>query len=702
MAAGSLRSLFFDIGFSGDPSKIIAMDSAADKLKTSMGEAGDKIKSTAGTADGLKSSIGGINGSTTSAVSGIKSIVTALGLVTIAAAGIALIKSSLTNAFDRLDTMAQFNRTMTAITGNSESAGIALDALKGITKGTAYGLDVAAKATQDFVTRGMSTEAATKSVGAWADAVSFYGKGTNEELSNVSDALAKMRTKGTVEMDQLNRLFDSGIDAVGMYAKATGQSSSDVQDALSKGTISSDDFLNTVETAMQTGANGVINTAGAAKQAGASWQGTFDNMRAAATRGMAGIVTSIDTGLTANGLPTLKDMIKDVGVKFEEIAGTIAANMPGMIKTIGDIVNAVTPFAPVFVGIAAALIAWGIANTVFAVQQWFAIVSMSVATGTTAGLTTAQWLLNAALTANPIGIIILAIIGLVAGLIYLWNTNEGFRVAVIAIWEAIKGAFITAWEGIQAAWAGAVQFFSELWAGIVEVANGIGTNIKNAFTDAWDAICAIWGAVVGFFGGIVSGIGSAFSGISGVISGAFDGAMTFLSELPGKFLQWGKDMIQGMIDGINGAIGAVGDAVKGVADKISGFLHFSRPDEGPLHYYESWMPDMMQSLASGITGNVGLIKNALSGLTSDMDLNINSETPNVNMTTARNADSFATVPNSNNSNGGGDFIFAPNMNITIGNGSSIKEATGSIEQQLNVWMEEYANKLKLRNPQVTV
>lgn len=44
-------------------------------------------------------------------------------------------------------------------------------------------------------------------------------------------------------------------------------------------------------------------------------------------------------------------------------------------------------------------------------------------------------------------------------------------------------------------------------------------------------------------------------------------------------------------------VGNIGGAVSGVANKVKGFLHFSRPDEGPLRDYEKWMPDMIQGLS---------------------------------------------------------------------------------------------------------
>src|SRR5699024_1548516 len=50
---------------------------------------------------------------------------------------------------------------------------------------------------------------------------------------------------------------------------------------------------------------------------------------------------------------------------------------------------------------------------------------------------------------------------------------------------------------------------------------------------------------------------------------------------------------------------------KNVAATIASYLHFSRPDVGPLRDYEAWMPDMMQGMASTLRANVYRLTDAL-------------------------------------------------------------------------------------------
>src|SRR5699024_10990872 len=93
-------------------------------------------------------------------------------------------------------------------------------------------------------------------------------------------------------------------------------------------------------------------------------------------------------------------------------------------------------------------------------------------------------------------------------------------------------------------------------------------------------------------------------------------------SLPSKALGWGKDFINGLKNGIMAGVNAIVNAVKNVANKIRSFLHFSRPDEGPLRDYETWMPDFMSGLADGIYRNIDKIEKAASDVSGTINSTI--------------------------------------------------------------------------------
>lgn len=73
---------------------------------------------------------------------------------------------------------------------------------------------------------------------------------------------------------------------------------------------------------------------------------------------------------------------------------------------------------------------------------------------------------------------------------------------------------------------------------------------------------------------------------------------------------WGSDMMDGYIRGIKSKISELESACQSVAGTVSDYMHFTRPEKGPLRNYEEWMPHMMQGLAKGITDNVGVVGSA--------------------------------------------------------------------------------------------
>ena len=81
------------------------------------------------------------------------------------------------------------------------------------------------------------------------------------------------------------------------------------------------------------------------------------------------------------------------------------------------------------------------------ILKWGAI--MSAAKTAITGVRTAVLLLNAAMRANIIGLIVSLVIGLVAAFMTLWKNNEGFRNFWIGLWNKIKAACSSAITGIK-------------------------------------------------------------------------------------------------------------------------------------------------------------------------------------------------------------------------------------------------------------
>lgn len=112
-------------------------------------------------------------------------------------------------------------------------------------------------------------------------------------------------------------------------------------------------------------------------------------------------------------------------------------------------------------------------------------------------VTAAQWLWNAALTANPIGLIIVAIAALVGAFIYLWNNSEGFRNFFIGMWESIKNAVSNAVTWVGDRFSELMGWFSRVGDSIGKVFSGIGDGIKSVFRGAFNFVADVWNSTIG-------------------------------------------------------------------------------------------------------------------------------------------------------------------------------------------------------------
>lgn len=123
-------------------------------------------------------------------------------------------------------------------------------------------------------------------------------------------------------------------------------------------------------------------------------------------------------------------------------------------------------------------------------------------------------------------------------------------------------------------------------------------------------------------GTLISGLTGAAQGfqLTGNWAGALAGGIFgIVGKLLGTSISteagsWGADLVTGLAKGILGGGGIIAKAVSWIGGIIKGFLHFSRPDEGPLREYEKWMPDMIQGMADGIRDNAYLLQEAAADL----------------------------------------------------------------------------------------
>ena len=138
--------------------------------------------------------------------------------------------------------------------------------------------------------------------------------------------------------------------------------------------------------------------------------------------------TALFTLFVTKGVP----VIEDFGKKIQSLK-------PDLQKAC-DIVKAIGPYIGI-VGVA--WVAWNVALAVtkamsfvtFLVQM---IAQSYIAASATEGMSVAQWLLNLAMDANPIGAVVIAIAALAAGFYYAYTHSKPFHDFVNALWDDLK------------------------------------------------------------------------------------------------------------------------------------------------------------------------------------------------------------------------------------------------------------------------
>ena len=386
----------------------------------------------------------------------------------------------------------------------------------------------------------------------------------DSDVASVEDWIGKVTLATGVADDQLR-------PALATLARATGDVGK-AQDLLSlamDASAATGKDLGAVSTALAKAQNG--NVGGLAKLGIATkdasgktlsfqkvvekMQGQFSGAQAAKTDTFAGKISVMQN--------SLDEATESVGYGLLPILTTLAtfmvANVLPVIQSVTDWLGKNSNATMVLVGIVAVatagIVAMNIATKIAAAAQ----AAWTIVTGIA---TAAQWAWNAAMTANPIGLVILAVVAFIAALVLLYKNSETVRNVIDAVWTGIKSAIggvvswfqNTAWPIISTVIGYIIGYYKTLWTVVSTVFTSIQGAISGVvswFRDkAWPIISTVIGYIVGYYKTLGGAVKTVFDGIQGAISGV---------------VNWFEDKAWPKIQKVGGWISGIWDSIGSAA-----------------------------------------------------------------------------------------------------------------------------------------
>ena len=444
--------------------------------------------------------------------------------------------------------------------GDAAAAAKKVEELKEMGAKTPFELGDLASATKTLLAFNVSADDSTGVLQQLGD----ISLGNVQKLESLTRAYGKMNASQKVTLEDINMMIDAGFNPLLLVAENTGETMTEVYDRISKGGVAFEEISGAINQATSEGGQFYQGM----DKASQTTKGLISTLKDAAQSKIGELFSSISE--------KIKELLPNV-ISFIENIDTdeIVTGVENLMQTFNDLL-------PVITGVTAATVAYKAATSIAGI--------IDALRKATEGQTVAQALLNAVMNANPFVLIATLVAGLVAAIITLWNTNEGFRNALIGAWDAIKNAAVVVWESI-------VKFFTE--------------DIPNAFNAVINFVKDNWQALLLFITNPIAGalkllydlnpkfrewVDNVWQSIKNGFNKIIDGAKT-----------WGKDLLDNFIGGIKAKIQKLKDMVSNVAKTVKDFLGFSEPEKGPLSNFHTYAPDMMDLFAKGIRDNENVI-----------------------------------------------------------------------------------------------
>lgn len=481
------------------------------------------------------------------------------------------------------DVPTDFATASQAIAGLAQRTGLTGTALSGLTKqvinlSNITGTDVnanVANVTRLFGDWSIKTGDQSKALDELYRASQATGTGV--------DTLAKTVVQFGAPLRQLGFNFDTSIALLGKWEKE-GVNTTTVLSGLKQGlgnfakagkdpVKALTDITNKIKDAGTAGKANALAISAFGKRAG-------PDMAAAIREGRFDLKDLLST--IKNGKGTINSTAKDTEdftEKWQKLKNQgfialepVANKVFGIMGQIADKLTAMAPFiqkhSTLFARLAVVLgiLAGAIVVLNFALKAWAVV----------------QAVLDAELWANPIGLIVLAIVALIAIIVLVATKTQFFQTIWHASWGAIKAVGLAVWHAMVTAFHGIVGAISSGATAIGHFASSVASKVGSVLS----TIRSVPGKIKGYFGSAgswLAGAGRAI--INGLING-INSAIGGLRNLLGKVTSWipdwkgppekdakllvpaGKAIMGGLVGSISGEIPALKSTLGTVTDTI--------------------------------------------------------------------------------------------------------------------------------------
>ncbi|WP_308779646.1 tape measure protein [uncultured Clostridium sp.] len=418
--------------------------------------------------------------------------------------------------------MEDYFANFTVLLGSTTEATKHVEALKKFAAKTPFEMAGLANASKQLLSFGIGIDDIMSDLQMLGD----ISLGNQERFKGLALVFAQVASAGKLTGQDLLQFINQGFNPLQVIAEQTGKSMSDLKEEMSDGKITYEMVAEAMRVATSEGGKFYQGMEVQSQTLSGMWSTLKDD-----TMSLIGeAFTPFSEILKTNVMPALQEVVEQMSAAFADpniqtSISNIASGLGDFITKVAELVSEWLPkviegFAWLLdhsneitagiIGLGTALMVLNVANMIMGLVKAFQAFKLA-----NEGATIAQWLLNAAMSANPIGIVVALIAGLVAAVIYLWNTNEGFRNAVIKIFSAIMSTISWVVNGIvnfftstiPNAIKSALNWFSNLGSNMHSIGSNIVSGIWNGITGAagW-----LMNKIKGFASSVVSSIKNFF------------------------------------------------------------------------------------------------------------------------------------------------------------------------------------------------